>query len=125
MRILVVDDEPIFRDIVKDIIHSNFTTISVLEAHNGTEALSEFYKSSIDLIFMDIQLPTTNGLRLARQLKAINADVPIVILTNHDTLEYREAASECGVTGFISKASSMEKEIVEVIRLALMPTCLQ
>jgi DNA-binding NarL/FixJ family response regulator len=68
---------------------------------------------------MDIQLPKTNGLELAKQLKAIDPNVHITILTNHDNPEYREAARECGASHFISKASSIQKEVVEVIRSTL------
>jgi two-component system response regulator YesN len=119
MRILVVEDDPMFRDIVRDIVNSNFTSIHVLEAHDGTEALAELRHHSPDLIFMDIQLPKTNGLDLAKELKAIDPDVQITVLTNHDNPEYREAARECGANHFISKASSVEREVVEVIRSTL------
>jgi len=119
MRILVVDDDPLFQNIIGDILSSNFASISVSEAHDGAEALAEFRHHSPDLVFMDIQLPTMNGLDLTKQLKTIDPDVHIVILTNHDNREYREAASECGVDHFISKASSIEKEIVEAITVGL------
>jgi DNA-binding NarL/FixJ family response regulator len=119
MQILVVEDDPIFRDIVRDIVNSNFTSIAVLEAHNGTEALARLRHHSPDLVFMDIQLPKTNGLELAKQLKVIDPDVHITILTNHDNPEYREAARECGANHFISKASSIQKEVIEVVRSTL------
>ena len=114
-----MENNPIFREIVKDIIHSNFTSIPVSKAHDGVEALAEFHRFNPDLIFMDIQLPTINGLELTKQLKAIDPDTYIVILTNHDTPEYREATTECGANHFISKASSIEKEITTVIASTL------
>lgn len=115
-----MENNPIFREIVKDIIHSNFTSIPVSKAHDGVEALAEFHHFNPDLIFMDIRLPTMNGLELTKQLKAIDPHTDVVILTNHDTLEYQEATSECGAANhFISKASSIEKAITEVIACSL------
>jgi DNA-binding NarL/FixJ family response regulator len=115
----VVEDDPVFRDIVRDIVNSNFTSIAVLEAQNGLEALAGLRLYSPDLVFMDIQLPKTNGLQLAKQLKAVDPHVHITVLTNHDNPEYREAARECGVNHFVSKASSVQTEVVKVIRSTL------
>jgi DNA-binding NarL/FixJ family response regulator len=110
-KALIVDDDPLFRQILKEILASRFPSISIKEAAHGVEALRKLDMNRLDLIFMDIKLPGMNGLELTKRIKESHPGIPVIILTNHDTPEYRKAALECGADYFISKASSIEQEI--------------
>ena len=118
LNTLIVDDDPVFRQIVREILISKFSPISVSDAANGKEALQEFDTHRPDIVFMDIKLSDTNGIELTRKLKELDPKVPIVILTNHDILQYREAAFEHGADYFISKASTIENEIEAAVQSA-------
>ena len=108
---LIVEDDPLFRQILKEILISRFPSISIKEAAHGVEALQKLDMNGLDLVFMDIKLPGMNGLELTKKIKESHPSIPVIILTNHDTPEYRKAALECGADYFISKASSIEQEI--------------
>jgi DNA-binding NarL/FixJ family response regulator len=82
-----------------------------MEDTGGTEALQLFASRRPRLVLMDIKLPEMNGLELTKRMKDVDRGVPVIIITNHDTLEYRQAALECGADYFISKASSLGEEI--------------
>ena len=110
-KALIVEDDPLFRQILKEILASRFPSISIKEATHGIEALQKLDMNGLDLVFMDIKLPGMNGLELTKKIKESHPSIPVIILTNHDTPEYRKAALECGADYFISKASSIEQEI--------------
>jgi two-component system NarL family response regulator len=76
-----------------------------MEAGNGMEAMSKIDLAPPDLIFVDIQLPGINGLELTRMIKARSPNAIIVILSNHDLTEYREAAYRNGADYYVSKDS--------------------
>ena len=118
LNTLIVDDDPLFRQIVREILISKFSPISVSAAEDGKEALQEFDMHRPDIVFMDIQLPDINGVELTRKLKELDPKVPIIILTNHDIPQYREAAFENGADYFISKASTIENEIESAVQSA-------
>ncbi len=69
------------------------------------EAMSKIDVAPPDLVFIDIQLPGINGLELTRIIRARRPNAIIVILSNHDLTEYREAAYENGANYYVSKNS--------------------
>jgi DNA-binding NarL/FixJ family response regulator len=64
--------------------------------------------SSPDTIFMDLRLPGANGLELTQKIKAQSPDTVVVIITNYDLPEYREAAFQSGADHFLSKDSFLK-----------------
>ncbi|HMK52195.1 MAG TPA: response regulator transcription factor, partial [Thermodesulfobacteriota bacterium] len=71
---------------------------------------------------VDIQLPGENGLDLTKKLKAECPNLKVIILTMHDTPEYREAAYQSQANYFVSKGSSTKEEILTLIESALSET---
>jgi two-component system response regulator YesN len=117
---LIVEDNPIFLKIMKEILSTHFPTVLLIEAANGKEALEQFNDGGPRFVFMDISLPDTNGLKLTETIKEGNPEVIVVIITNHDTPEHREAAYEAGADSFISKSSNIALEVQAAVR-SLMP----
>jgi DNA-binding NarL/FixJ family response regulator len=91
-KILIVDDNTLFRKTLTECLHSRFPSLIISEAKDGDEALQTIPTFLPDLIFMDIQLPNGNGLELTRLIKGLYPDIKVVILTSYDLPEYREAA---------------------------------
>jgi len=118
-RILVVEDDPVFRAILREILSDKFAGFDVLEAGSGSEALRATEKHAPILVFMDIGLPDLNGLQLTETIKSLHPTVGVVVVTNKDTPEYRAAADETGAEGFLSKNSSIASEIEAIVNAAV------
>jgi DNA-binding NarL/FixJ family response regulator len=116
MKVLLVEDDVLFRQMLKDTIIAAFPSISVIETPDIETALREIRKSLPDLAFVDIYLPGGNGLDLTRAVKASDARLKIVILTSHDTPEHREAARECGADEFLGKGTVSPEDIEEAVK---------
>ena len=104
-RILIVEDNAFFLQFLKESMHLRFPSIDILEAANGEEAMQKIKTLSPDAIFMDLRLPGENGLELTKKIKAQYPDIVVVILTNYDLPEYREAAYQSKADHFLSKDS--------------------
>ncbi len=107
-RILIVEDNAFFQKFLKETLHARLPSIDILEAGNGEEALEKIRTFSPDAIFMDLRLPGANGLDVTRRIKAQHPEIIVVILTNYDLPEYRQAATESGADHFLSKDSFLK-----------------
>jgi DNA-binding NarL/FixJ family response regulator len=104
-RILIVEDNAFFLQFLKETMQLRFSWIDILEAANGEEAIRKIEASSPEAIFMDLRLPGENGLELTKKIKAQYPNIIVVILTNYDLPEYRDAAYQSGADHFFSKDS--------------------
>ena len=118
-RTLIVEDNPLFRQTIADILSTQFPSMVVEEVADGKTALQKIEDASPDLVFMDIKLPGENGLHLTEHIKKSHPEIVVAILTSYDWPEYREAAYKFGANYFIMKGSSTNKEIVELIESIL------
>jgi CheY-like chemotaxis protein len=107
-RILIVEDNTYFMQFLKETLHARLPSIDILEATSGEEALKRIETFSPDTIFTDLRLPGANGLELTQKIKAQYPDIIVVILTNYDLPEYREAAYQSGADHFLSKDSFLK-----------------
>ena len=113
-KTLVVEDHVGFRESLVGLLGGCFSTMIIEKAASGEEALIKTNRFSPNLIFLDIHLPGLNGLQLSKTLRSRDKNAVIVILTNHDGQEYRQAAYQCGANFFISKGESAVDEIIDV-----------
>ncbi len=113
LRTLIVEDNPTFREIIKEILRAHFPTTVIYEASEGNEALEKVDAFHPQVIFMDIRLPGENGLTLTKKIKADHPDMKVIVLTSYDALEYRQAAFRSGANCFISK-DSMDWQQIEI-----------
>jgi DNA-binding NarL/FixJ family response regulator len=107
-RVLIVEDNAYFLQFLKETLHSRFPAMDILEAANGEEALQKIRTLPPDAILMDLRLPGENGLELTQKIKAQYPDIIVVILTNYDLPEYREAAYQSRADHFLSKDSFLK-----------------
>jgi len=114
LRLLLVEDNNLFRQTLRESLQVSFPEIAIDEAPNGVEALKRVKSFAPDLILMDIRLPGESGLGLTKKIKAIYPDIIIFILTNYDSEECREAASRYGADRYIPKDSL--KRVEELIK---------
>ena len=118
-RMLIVEDNALFRQSLKSILCRRFPFMDVGESAGGKEILQKIDLRRPDLIFMDIKLPGESGLELTRKIKTDHPTINIIILTSYDLPEYREAAREHGADYFLSKGSSTGEEILALVESIL------
>jgi CheY-like chemotaxis protein len=114
LRILIVEDSTLFRQLLKETIHDRFPSIEINEAGDGKEAFQKIETSRPDIIFMDIRLPGENGLELTKKIKAQYPNIIVIILTGYDLPEYREF-SQRYADYFFSKDSSTAESIFTLV----------
>jgi DNA-binding NarL/FixJ family response regulator len=82
--------------------------MDILEAAHGEEAMQKIRALKPDAIFTDLRLPGENGLELTKKIKAEYPNIIVVIISNYDLPEYREAAYQCKADHFLSKDSFLK-----------------
>ena len=104
--ILVVDDEERMRKLIKDFLNNK--GYHILEAEDGEKALEvyEENQSKIMLILLDVMMPKLDGWSVLRQIRQINKDVPIIMLTARGEEQDELFGFELGVDEYISKPFS-------------------
>lgn len=116
LKTLIVEDSAVFRKAFKEALCRRFPFMAVEEAVDGKEALEKVTTFLPELVFMDIRLPGENGLELTRSIKTSHPNIAIIILTDYDLPEYREAAGRDGADGFISKGALNLTDIGALIK---------
>jgi len=116
---MVVEDSSSFRKIIKYNLRDQFPSMDIIEATDGVEAVQKIGSAPPNLIFMDIGLPGENGLELTRKIKADHPDVIIIILTSHDSPEYREAAIRYKADYFFSKEALLNDGVFTLVKSIL------
>lgn len=117
---MLVEDNSSFREVLKDILKSRFSSMSITEAADGEEALEKIDALPPDLIFMDIRLPGKNGLEVTGNIKTDHPEIVIIILTSHDLPEYREAATRYKADHSLSKSAITTDEIFKLVNAILL-----
>jgi two-component system, OmpR family, response regulator ResD len=114
-HVLVVDDEPIVRDVVsRYLVRSGFTVGS---AADGKSALEAFEQESPDLVLLDLMLPRIDGVEVFRRIR-MRAPTPVIMLTARGTESDRIAGLELGADDYVTKPFS-PGEIVARVRAVL------
>jgi DNA-binding NarL/FixJ family response regulator len=116
--ILIVDDHPIVRRGLVQLINQEFDLVVCAEAESAEEALEAVKTHKIDLAIVDISLIGTNGIKLTEMIKEQRPHLPVLILTMHDEARYAESAFEAGARGYVTKQEAAET-VVTAIRLVL------
>ena len=107
-KTLIVEDNVTFRQMLKEIPCSQFPTMEIEEEPDGRDLFNKIDFFHPKIVFMDIRLPGENGLELTKRIKMNYPDIIMVILTNYDLPEYRQAARESMADYFVLKDSSIQ-----------------
>ena len=114
-RILVVDDEPAIRRLLRSTL--GVQDYTVLEAASVAQALEVLEREKVDLIILDLGLPDGDGLEVIRKLRP-DSQVPIVVLSSRDDERGKVQALDAGADDYVTKPFGVE-ELVARIRAAL------
>ena len=116
IRILTVEDHPVFRAGLTTIIGSEPDMLLVGEAANAAEAITEFRRHRPDITLMDLRLPGTDGTDTLITIRGEYPDARIIMLTTSDGDGDIQRAMRAGARGYILK-SMPQQELLEVVRL--------
>ncbi len=116
-RILLVDDHPMMRRGVRDLLELEDDLEVVAEAGNGEDAIKLAQQTEPDLILMDLNMPGIDGLETTRRMRDVHIDARIVMFTVSDEQSHVLEALRNGADGYLLKDMDAE-QLIEQIRMA-------
>ena len=112
MKILVVEDDKDLNYLVTYYLKDS--GYEVYSTSNGLDALNVFYENSIDLVFSDIMMPLCDGYELARNIREINLNVPIIFASARDDKPSKQIAYKAGIDDYITKPYDLDELVFKI-----------
>ncbi|HEY0143062.1 MAG TPA: sigma-54 dependent transcriptional regulator [Thermoanaerobaculia bacterium] len=112
MRILIVDDEEVLRDVLDAVLRRE--SFEVLLAASGEEALSVLDHEEVDLIILDVMLPGISGIDTLRAIRISNPDLPVIVITAFSSIDGAIEAMKHGAFHYIPKPFKNEEVVLTV-----------
>jgi len=116
LDMLVVEDEAFQREMLRDLLTREGHRVT--EAESGEKALQLLESSLFDLILLDFRMPGMNGLELLRQIKRINPEIEVVIMTAYGSIETAVEAMKAGARDYLTKPIDFEELCFLIERVA-------
>ena len=117
-RILIVDDNKkflqAFRFLLEEVLGDRILLLQ--EANNGQECLDIIEKQTMDVIFMDINMPVMDGIEATRKANLLYRDINIIAVSFHDEMKFIKQMIEAGAKNYVIK-EDLNKSILEKIIL--------
>ena len=115
--VLIVDDHPIVRQGLAQLINQENDLLVCGQAEDAHEAIQAIREFDPDLVIVDISLKDTSGVELIKDLKVQYPDLPVLTLSMHDEAVYGERALRAGASGYIMKQEATEKVVTAIRRV--------
>lgn len=109
ISMLFVEDDPVAREILSIMITRKFPAVKLHVAENGKIGLKLFKAQQPDIVITDINMPVMDGIRMASEIKALNPDVPIVVISAHSDTDYLLSAINLGINQYVLKPVDQQK----------------
>jgi len=104
LTIVVADDDPDFREVVRYLLTAVADTITVLdEAPDGQKALDLVLRERPDLVITDLMMPRLNGVELTRRIRQELPETKIILVSSYPEDQYRLMAADSGADAFVNK----------------------
>lgn len=103
---LVVDDHPVVRDSLKELLEKNFPTLQVQTSTGRDDVLEEICGGQWVFVVLDINLPTLHGLDILKQARVRQPQTPIIVFSLHAESQYAARALRAGAVAYLSKDRS-------------------
>lgn len=105
VRLLIVDDHPLVRRGIVEVLAEAFPGGSIAEASDGAEALQAVYDGIWDLVVLDLSLPGRTGLDVLKEIKDARPRLPILVLSTYPEQQFATRALRAGASGYLNKGS--------------------
>lgn len=105
MRVLIADDHPVFRSGLRSMLEATLAAEVVGEADNGEQAVAAARQLRPDLVLMDVDMPTMNGIEATRTITTESPSVAVLVLTMFKDNETVVAAIRAGARGYLLKGA--------------------
>jgi len=115
INIIIVDDHPVVRRGIRQIINEEPDMRVTAEAENAQEAINLIRRTECDVVVLDISLPGMSGVDLMKQLKQEYKKLPVLILSVYPEEQYAVRTMKAGASGYLTKESA-PGELVKAIR---------
>ena len=115
LRILVVDDEQDYCDVLKMILEGRGYAVET--CNDGREALEHLEKNSFDIVVSDLNMPVMDGYELLREIKNRDYDCEVIILTAFGTIEKAVETMKAGAFTYVTKGSDPEELLIEIRKI--------
>ena len=115
IRVLVVDDQALFREALSTLLGSQRQVEVVGEAADGAEALREVARAAPDVVLMDLRMPVLDGLSATRRIAVEHPTVRVLALTTFDTDDEVFAALRAGAVGYLLKDVTAARLVEAVV----------
>jgi DNA-binding NtrC family response regulator len=109
-RILIIDDEKSIRKTLSEIL--SYEGYKIEEAADGEEGLRKFSAATFDIVLCDIKMPKMDGIEFLEKARAVNPDVPVVIISGHGNIETAVEAVKKGAFDYISKPPDLNRLLI-------------
>jgi DNA-binding NarL/FixJ family response regulator len=110
-KVLIVDDHPLVRERLGELINSEEDLVVCGEAEDGNGALEAVESTKPDIAIVDISLKDTYGIELIKDLKTRHPELPVLVLSMHEESMYGERALRAGARGYLNKQEATRKVI--------------
>lgn len=115
MKVMIADDHPVVRRGIKLILSEELKLNHFEEARCAKEVLAYINNKKLDILILDINLPDMNGLEVLRQVKIVQPELPVLVLTILDEDQIAVRVLKAGASGFITK-NTMPDELVAAVK---------
>jgi DNA-binding NarL/FixJ family response regulator len=115
LRIMLVDDHPIVRRGVRDILKDAFAASLIEEVRLGGDALALLHaRSGWDVVILDLSLPDGSGMEVLERIHHLYAELPVLILSMHSADQFGRRALNAGAAGYLTKDAADTELVVAV-----------
>ena len=118
MFALIVDDHPLLRQAIRQVIEDHFSSPVVREASTGEEAVLIVRTQPVELVVLDVILPDYSGLTVLKRIKQLRPQLKCLMLTIHNEPHYVRLALKHGASGYLTKETAPD-ELHDAIRTVL------
>ncbi len=110
MKLLIVEDNPSVRRVIRSIVAT--VADEIYECEDGADALPAYVAHKPDWVLIDIAMKNVNGITATKLIKDQYPDAKIIIVTNFDEADLRESARQAGACGYILKENLFEVRLL-------------